>query len=71
MKKLFCALLALALTLSLALPALAQGAISAVQETGLLGAFTGGLSATAGGIAAAVFFGYLAALLFRPRPKDF
>ena len=51
--------------------ALAQGAISAVQETGLLGAFTGGLSATAGGIAAAVFFGYLAALLFRPRPKDF
>ncbi len=51
--------------------ALAQGAISAVQETGLLGAFTGGLAATAGGIAAAVFFGFLAALLFRPRPKDF
>jgi stage V sporulation protein AE len=37
----------------------------------LLGAFTGGLAATAGGIAAAVFFGFLAALLFRPRPKDF
>ena len=36
--------------------ALAQGAIRAVQETGLLGAFTGGLTATAGGIAAAIFF---------------
>lgn len=50
--------------------ALAQGAIMGVQESGLLGAFTGGLSATAGGIAAAVFFGFLAALLFRPQPKD-
>ena len=50
--------------------ALAQGAIAAVQETGLLGAFTGGLTAAAGGIAAAVFFGFLAALLFRPQPKD-
>ena len=48
---------------------LAQGAISAVQETGLLGAFTGGLAATAGGIAAAIFFGFLAALLFKPHPK--
>ena len=45
--------------------ALAQGAIRAVQETGLLGAFTGGLTATAGGIAAAIFFGFLAALCFR------
>ncbi|MBE5787828.1 MAG: stage V sporulation protein AE [Clostridiales bacterium] len=50
--------------------ALAQGSIAAVQEKGWLGAFTGGLTATAGGIAAAVFFGYLAALLFRPQPKD-
>ena len=50
--------------------ALAQGAIRAVQETGWLGAFTGGLTATAGGVAAAVFFGFLAAALFRPRPKD-
>ena len=49
--------------------ALAQGVIAAVQETGLLGAFTGGLTATAGGIAAAVLFGFLAALLFRPQPK--
>ncbi len=51
--------------------ALAQGAIAAVQETGLLGAFTGGLTAAAGGIAAAVFFGFLAAVLFRPKPKDY
>ncbi len=50
--------------------ALAQGAIAAVQEKGLLGAFTGGLQATAGGIAAAVFFGFLAAALFKPKPKD-
>ena len=51
--------------------ALAQGAISAVQEKGLLGAFTGGLSAASGGIAAAVFFGFLAAICFRPKPKDY
>ncbi len=50
---------------------LAQGAISAVQETGLLGAFTGGLTAASGGIAAAVFFGFLAAVCFRPKPKDY
>ena len=49
--------------------ALAQGAIAGVQENGLLGAFTGGLAATAGGIAAAIFFGFLAALLFKPHPK--
>ena len=51
--------------------ALAQGTISAVQENGLLGAFTGGLSAASGGLAAAVFFGFLAALFFRPKPKDY
>ena len=50
--------------------ALAQGAISSVQEQGLLGAFTGGLTATAGGIAAAVFFGFLAAVCFKPKPKQ-
>ena len=50
--------------------ALAQGAIHAVQENGLLGAFTGGLTATAGGISAAVVFGFLSAVLFKPRPKE-
>lgn len=51
--------------------ALAQGAISGVQENGLLGAFTGGLTATAGGISAAVFFGFLTAVCFKPKPKDY
>ena len=48
---------------------LAQGAIAAVQEKGWIGAFTGGVSAAAAGIAAAVFFGFLAAVLFRPKAK--
>lgn len=51
--------------------ALAQGTLQAVQEKGWLGAFTGGLSATAGGIAAAVFFGLITALCFKPKPKDY
>jgi len=46
--------------------ALAQGVKHAVEESGLIGAFTGGLSATAGGITAAILFGTLAALLFKP-----
>ncbi len=48
---------------------LAKGAINAVQSKGLLGAFTGGLEATAGGIAAAVIFAFLFALIFRSRTK--
>ena len=49
--------------------ALSQGAKKAVSEQGLLGAFTGGITATAGGIAAAILFGYLFALLAKPRTK--
>ena len=49
--------------------ALSQGAKKAVAEQGLLGAFTGGITATAGGIAAAILFGYLFALLARPKTK--
>lgn len=49
--------------------ALAHGAMEAVETSGILGAFTGGLTSAAGGIAAAVFFGYLAAILFKPRMK--
>ena len=49
--------------------ALCQGVKHAVEESGLIGAFTGGLSATAGGIAAAVFFGALAGFLFKPHSK--
>ena len=48
---------------------LARGVREAVAERGLLGAFTGGLTASAGGVCAAVFFALLAALLFRSREK--
>ena len=48
---------------------LAKGFAKAVEEQGLLGVLTGGLSATAGGIAAAVVFGLLAAILCKPKEK--
>ncbi len=48
---------------------LARGVREAVTEKGLVGAFTGGIGASAGGICAAVFFALLAALLFRSREK--
>lgn len=48
---------------------LAKGVVKAVTEHGVLGIFTGGVIATAGGIAAAIFFGYLVALLFKAKPK--
>ena len=48
---------------------LAKGAIEAVQEQGILGAFTGGIKASAGGIAAAVFFGYIASIVSKPKMK--
>ena len=48
---------------------LAKGVREAVAERGLLGALTGGLTATAGGIAAAIVLGILVALLFRGRRK--
>lgn len=50
--------------------ALTTGVKRAVQEIGFMGAFTGGLTNTAAGIAAAVFFGTLIALLFKPRAKE-
>ena len=50
--------------------ALAKGVKKAVQEQGLLGAFTGGFTAASGGTAAAVFFGLLVALLFKPKDKN-
>ena len=49
--------------------ALAKGVRKAVGEKGWLGIFTGGLTATAGGIAAAVVFGVLMALVFKPGDK--
>ena len=48
---------------------LAKGAIQEVQNIGLLGAFVGGVKASAGGIAAAIVFGYIASLLAKPKIK--
>lgn len=48
---------------------LAKGTIEAVQSQGLVGAFIGGVKASAGGIAAAVFFGYIASLVAKPKIK--
>lgn len=48
---------------------LAKGVRKAVEESGLLGVFTGGLTAAAGGVTAAVVFGVIMALLFRPGDK--
>lgn len=49
--------------------ALCTGVKHAVQDIGFMGAFTGGLTATAAGIAAAVFFGSLVAMIFKPKAK--
>lgn len=48
---------------------LAKGAIEGVKSQGLLGAFIGGVKASSGGIAAAVFFGYIASLIAKPKIK--
>ena len=48
---------------------LASGTMRAVEEQGLLGALTGGLTATAGGITAALVFGWGIALLCKGKPK--
>ena len=48
---------------------LVKGVKEAVLQDGWLGVLTGGLTATAGGISAAVLFGFLAALLFKPGDK--
>lgn len=49
--------------------ALAKGAIEEVSKSGLVGAFIGGTKAAAGGIAAAIFFGYIASLISKPKMK--
>ena len=48
---------------------LAKGVAKAVAEKGPLGILTGGLTATSGGIAAAVVFAVLAAIFFKPKEK--
>ena len=48
---------------------ISKGIREAVDEKGLLGIFTGALTAAAGGTAAALIFGFLAALIFKAKPK--
>ena len=48
---------------------LAKGAKEAVDQYGFVGAFIGGTKAAAGGIAAAIFFGYIASLISKPKMK--
>lgn len=49
---------------------ISKGVREAVDEKGLIGALTGGLTSAAGGITAALVFGYLACLLFKGKPKS-
>ena len=49
---------------------LAKGTMKAVDEQGLIGVFTGGIKATAAGISAAILFGFIAALLSKPKIKS-
>lgn len=49
--------------------ALATGVMKEVDEKGLIGIFTGGVTATSAGIAAAIVFGYLGALMAKPKIK--
>ena len=48
---------------------LSKGVVSEVSSNGIIGAFTGGIKAASGGIAAAIFFGYIASLIAKPKMK--
>lgn len=50
---------------------LAKGVIKEVSQKGAIGLFTGGLTATAGGIAAAVFFSFILSLIFSSHTKHY
>ncbi len=49
---------------------ISDGVRKAVDRDGLLGVLTGGLTTTAGGITAAMFFGLVAAFIFKSKPKN-
>ena len=49
--------------------ALFQGVKKAVEKDGFMGILTGGLTATAGGITAAIFFALISSLIFKPKSK--
>jgi len=46
-----------------------KGVSEGIQKDGFLGIFKGGLTASAAGIAAALVFGYLGSLIFKPKMK--
>lgn len=48
---------------------LANGVRDVIDEKGFIGIFTGGLTMTAGGICAAMLFGYICSLIFKPKSK--
>ncbi|MCI8310433.1 MAG: stage V sporulation protein AE [Clostridia bacterium] len=48
---------------------LAKGVLSEVKDSGFLGAFMGGIKAAAAGITSAIFFGYIASLVSKPKIK--
>lgn len=48
---------------------LAKGAIEEASKRGFMGALSGGVMKTASGVAAAILFGYLVALIFNPKRK--
>lgn len=48
---------------------LAKGVMKSIETDGFLGVFTGGVIATAGGISAAIFFGYIISIIFKPKAK--
>lgn len=48
---------------------LAKGVMKGIETDGFLGVFTGGVAATAGGVAAAIFFGYIISVVFTPKAK--
>ena len=49
---------------------LAKGAIKGVKEEGILGAVKGGMTAVSGGLSAAIFFGFIFALIFKSKTKE-
>lgn len=48
---------------------LAKGVMAEVDKKGLMGAFTGGIKGAAGGISAAIVFGYIISIIFSPKTK--
>lgn len=49
---------------------LSKGAMEGAKAKGFLGAFSGGLESAAAGVAAAILFGYIMAIVFNPKTKD-